>query len=173
MNTMHETLLTGKIFGVQRRTYQGEDGSRIVRDVVVHPGAVVIVPRLDDRRLVMIRNYRHAVGEELLELPAGTLEGGEAPLDAAGRELEEETGYLAGRLEPFIEFFSTPGICTELMRSYIATDLTQTRQRLEADEQIRVEIIDVDTLRRNVSDGTIRDGKTIAILGAYFLRNEN
>ena len=170
---MHETLLTGKIFGVQRRFYQREDGIRTVRDVVVHPGAVVIVPRLDGRRLVMIRNFRHAVGEELLELPAGTLEADEAPLDAARRELEEETGYLPGRLEPFIEFFSTPGICTELMRSYIATDLTPSCQRLEADEQIRVEIVDVDTIRRNLCDGTIRDGKTIAILGTYFLRNEN
>lgn len=169
---MHETLLTGKIFGVQRQTYEYGDAEPIVREVVVHPGAVVIVPRVDDGRFVMIRNYRHAVGEDLLELPAGTLEKNEAPLAAAGRELEEETGYVAGRLEPFIEFYSSPGICTELMRSYIATDLTQTRQRLEADERIRVEIVDAQTLRRNLCDGTIRDGKTIAILGAYFLKRE-
>ena len=167
---MCETLLKTRVFEVQKRTYAGPDGQAVVRDIVVHPGAVVIIPWLDDGSLVMIRNYRHPVEEELLELPAGTLEPLEEPIQTAARELEEETGYVAGKLEPFMEFFTTPGICTELMRCFVACDLTQTQQRLSPTEQIRVEVVRADRARRAIWDGSIRDGKTIAVLGAYFLK---
>ena len=170
---MNETLLTTRLFNVERRTYAAADGTPLVRDIVVHPGAVVILPRLDDDHIIMIRNNRHAAGGELLELPAGTLEPPEPPIEAAARELEEETGYKAGRIEPFLDFFTSPGICTELMRAFVATDLTRTHQRLEQGEEIRVEIMDVDRARRAVYDGSIRDGKSIATLGAFFLRTEN
>ena len=169
MNHTSETLLRSRVFNVERRTYVQPDGSTIVRDVVVHPGAVVILPRLDDNRLVMLRNLRRATGAELWELPAGTMEPGEAPIDTAGRELEEETGYAAREIVPFIEFFATPGFCTEKMHCFIASALTATRQRLEHGEQIRVEIVDTQWARRAILDGTIQDGKTIAVLGAYFL----
>lgn len=168
---MHETLLTSRIFDVERRSYEMGDGRPIVRDIIVHPGAVAILPWLDHDRLVMIRNVRHAAGQELLELPAGTLEPNEPPASAARRELEEETGYAAGSIESFIRFYTTPGICTELMHVFVATDLTATEQRLEPDEQIRVEIVKRDEIRRAICDGSILDGKTIAALGAYFLRN--
>ncbi len=167
---MHETLLSTRLFQVERRSYPGADGTPLVRDIIVHPGAVVILPRLDDDHIVMIRNHRHAAGERLLELPAGTLEPGEPPIDAAARELEEETGYVAGRIEPFLEFYTTPGICTELMRAFVATDLVKTQQRLEHGEEISVETLEVDRVRGAVHDGTIRDGKSIATLGAYFIR---
>jgi len=163
-----ETLLRGKVFDVERRCYTGRDGSPFVREVVVHPGAVLILPVVDPDRLVMIRNLRRPVGEELLELPAGTLEPDEPPVEAAGRELEEETGFVAGRLEPMMEFYTTPGFCTEKMLVFVARELTPTRQRLEAHEQIRLEIVEQSAARRAITDGTIRDGKTLAALGAYF-----
>lgn len=168
-----ETILESRVFDVQRRTYDLGDGKTLLREFVVHPGAVVIVPRLDDGRFVMIRNMRRPVDEELLELAAGTCEPSEKPIETAARELEEETGYQAGRIEPFIEFFTSPGFCTERMHSFIATDLKATRQNLQGGERIRVEIIDADRLRKAVFDGSIRDGKTLAVLGAYFLRNSD
>ena len=110
-----ETILKSRVFDVQRRTYDLGGGKTLLREFVVHPGAVVIVPRLDDGRFVMIRNMRRPVEEELLELAAGTREPSEKPIETAARELEEETGYQAGRIEPFIEFYTSPGFCTERM----------------------------------------------------------
>ncbi len=170
--TMVESLLSTRLFDVERRTYRGPDGRSLVRDIIVHPGAAVVIPILDDGRIVMIHNVRHAAGEELLELPAGTLEADEAPIKTAARELEEETGYVAGRVEPLLSFFSTPGVCTELMHAFIATELSVGEPRMEGGEQVRVEIRGRDSLRRALCDGSIRDGKTLAALGVYFLRNE-
>jgi ADP-ribose diphosphatase len=170
---MPETLLTASKFRVERRSFNREGAASVDREVVVHPGAVVILPLLDDGRMVMIRNQRDIVEEELLELPAGTLEVGESPIDAASRELEEETGFLAGVMKPFVEFYSTPGFCTELIRSYEAHDLTETQQNLDAGEVIRVEVCEVDRLKRAMYDGTIRDAKTLAVLGAYFMKDRS
>ncbi len=170
---MPEKLLQSRIFSVERRKYDDIEGNPIVRDVVVHPGAVAILPILEDGRFVMIRNFRHAPEEELLEIPAGTVEIGEDPLKTAHRELEEEAGYVAKMLEPFLEFYTSPGICTELMQCYVASDLTQTEQNLDAGEQIRVEILEPERVKVAMYDGSIRDGKTIAILGAYFMKQAN
>ncbi|NOS99790.1 MAG: NUDIX hydrolase [Phycisphaerales bacterium] len=166
-----ETLLSTKIFDVERRTYALRDGRTIQRDVVVHPGAVVIIPVIDDG-IVMVHNFRIAAGGELLELPAGTLAPPEPPIQAAARELEEETGYVAATIEPFIQFYASPGFCTELMHIFVARDMELRRQRLEADEQIRVEILPVERARRAVVDGTIRDAKSIAALAAWFLTSD-
>ncbi len=168
-----ETVFRSRVFDVERRTYDAGEGKTKLREYVVHPGAVVVVARLDDGRFVMIRNMRRAVDEELLELAAGTREAPETPAETAARELEEETGYKAGRIEPFIEFFTTPGFCTERMYSFIATELQATQQNLQGGERIRVELMDEKLLRQAVYDGTLRDGKTLAVLGAYFLRNSD
>ena len=105
-----ELLLTGRMFQVVRRESVAADGRRHVREVIRHPGAVVLLPILDDGRVVLIRNRREAVGQHLVELPAGTLEPGEDPMAAAHRELAEETGYRAGTMELLVSFFSSPGI---------------------------------------------------------------
>jgi ADP-ribose pyrophosphatase len=144
-----------------------------VREVVVHPGAVTILPVLEDGSIVMIHNFRHAVDQELVELPAGTLEPGESPADCAARELEEETGYVAGRIEPLCEFFTTPGITDERMLAFLATDLTPSQQNLDDGEEIRVEVMARERVRQQLAAGEFRDGKTIAILSTYFLRQEN
>ena len=166
---IRKKLLETPRFSVERREYDGGDAAPLVRDVVVHPGAVVILPIWDEERVVMIRNERHAAGETLWELPAGTREPGEPGIETAKRELIEETGYEAGAIEPLAEFFTSPGILSELMHAFVATDLTYVGQQLEHGERIDVEVVEAARLRRMMRDGTIRDGKTLAVLGLYFL----
>lgn len=166
---MHKPLLTTRLFTVEQRSYTNPGGDPIHRDVVVHPGAVVTLPLLTDGRIVMIRNFRYCVDQELWELPAGTIEPNEPPIETACRELEEETGYRAGTMTPLMEFFTSPGICTELMRAFVATELTYVGQDLQGGERIEVERITVDEARRRLLDAEFRDGKTIAVLGHYFL----
>lgn len=169
---MTSILLRGRVFSVERRESRDRSGRSHVRDVVVHPGAVVIVPVPDADHLVLIRNHRASVEETLLELPAGTLEPGEAPHDCAARELEEETGYRAERIEPLCRFYTSPGICTEQMWAFEAWGLTPTEQRLDDGEEIDVVVMEAATVRGMLLDGKIEDGKTIAALGTYFLRQD-
>ncbi len=164
-----KNLLVTPRFSVERREYAGTDNRPVVRDIVVHPGAVVILPILAPGRIVLIRNYRHAAEATLWELPAGTREPGEPAIETASRELIEETGYRAGSMEPMTVFFTSPGILSERMHAFRAADLTPGDQSLEHGEQIDVEVVDEDRVREMISDGTIQDGKTLAVLGLYFL----
>lgn len=163
-------LLATSLFSVERRVYLQPGAAAVERDVVVHPGAVVILPLLDAQRLVMIRNYRYTVERELWELPAGTIEPNEEPIETARRELEEETGYRAGQIQPFMEFYTSPGIMTERMHAFVANDLRPVGQNLRGGERILPEVIDIDTVRRRLIGGFIQDGKTLAVLGTFFLR---
>jgi ADP-ribose pyrophosphatase len=167
---MRETLLTGRIFAVERRHYPQPDGHTLIREIVVHPGAVAILPVRADGSIVMIHNFRHAVEQELLELPAGTLQPGEAPVDCAARELEEETGYRAETLDPLCEFYTTPGITDERMHVFVARGLMPTAQKLDRGERIRVEVLPEARVREMLRAGQIQDGKTIAALGTYYSR---
>lgn len=159
-----EVLLSNALFKVARLTFEAPDGGEIVRDVVEHRGAAVILPLLDDGRIVLIRNVRRTVGKVLWELPAGTLDPGEAPEVCAAREVEEETGYRAGKIEPLTAFYASPGILDERMTAFLATDLTPGKQSLDADEEIEVFAIPQWQVRDMLKDGHIEDGKTIAIL---------
>ena len=141
-----------------------ETGSRHKREVVVHPGAVVVLGLLEDGRVLLIRNRRYAVGEILMELPAGTLEKKEDPMNCAGRELLEETGYLAGRLRPIGSFFTSPGILSEKMYAFAAYDLQKRQAALEEGEEIELEPTAFDEAIRMIGDGRIQDAKTIAAL---------
>jgi len=161
---MSDVLLTTQRFKVERRTYEHSRSGSVTREMVVHPGAVVILPLLPGDRVVLIHNYRFTVGRELLELPAGTLEPGEPPIVCAARELEEETGYAAGRLEPIGEFYTTPGVSNERMWAFAAYDLKATAQSLDPTEQIRTEIVPLGEALEAAVDGRIVDGKTIATL---------
>ena len=141
--------------------------ARMAREVIVHPGAVVILPMMSDGKIMLIHNHRYAVRQVLLELPAGTLGKGEDPMNAAGRELMEETGLIAGRLQALPTFFSSPGILTERMYPFVAYDLEQGKRALEEDEEIEVEPMPLSTAISSCADGRICDGKTIAVLLMY------
>ncbi len=159
-----ELLLSNSLFQVARLTFEGPDGHEIVRDVIEHRGAAVILPLLDDGRIILIRNHRRTVGKVLWELPAGTLEPDEPPEVCAAREVEEETGYRAGKVEPLTAFYASPGILDEKMHGFIATDLTPSRQSLDSDEEIEVFPIPQWQVRDMLRDGHIEDAKTIALL---------
>ncbi|MGE0480755.1 MAG: NUDIX hydrolase [Phycisphaerae bacterium] len=157
-----------KKFRIERQTRRaGPDAPPVTHDVIVHPGAAVILPLLADGRVVLIRNERLAAGGELLELPAGTLEPPETPAACAARELAEETGYRAERWEPLLAFFSAPGFCSEYLHVFLATELTAGAQQLRADERIRTCLLAYDEALNAIRERQIRDAKTIAALLYY------
>jgi ADP-ribose pyrophosphatase len=162
-----EVLLQARLFRVVRHRRQLPDGRVVVRETVQHPGAVVILPLLDDGRVCLIRNYRIAVDQTLLELPAGTLEPGEEPIVTAARELQEETGYRAARLEPLLQFFMSPGILNERMHLFLATGLTAGQADLEAGEQIEAVLTAWSEAMRLVANGQIEDAKSLVALLYY------
>ena len=139
-----------------------DTGKRHKREVCVHPGAVVVLPLLDNDRVLLIKNYRYAVGESLLELPAGTLERGEEPINCAGRELIEETGYTARRLKPLGTFFTSPGILSERMYAFAAYDLRPGEPSPEEGEDIELRPTPWDEALDMIKSGAILDAKTIA-----------
>jgi ADP-ribose diphosphatase len=136
-------------------------GHETSRELVVHPGAVCIVARPSPDEVILIRQYRHAAGRELLEIPAGTLHPGEDPRECAIRELEEEAGYLAATMTERSRFYTTPGFTTEFMYLYEASSLTKTQINPDEDEVIEVDIVRVDEALRMVEDGRIQDAKSI------------
>ncbi len=172
VRSMRKRLLTTPLFAVEQREYTPDDGGGepAVRQVVVHPGAVVILLLLDDRRVVMIRDYRYTVEQELLELPAGTREPNETPIDTARRELEEETGYRAGQIEPLASFYTSPDIMTEMMHAFVATDLVEVGRNLDPSERITTQIVDLVDARRMLAEDMLDDAKTIATLAVYLTR---
>lgn len=169
-----ELLLTASRFTVERRMVTLDDGREVNREFVIHPGAVVILPILADEaageKIVMIRQMRHAVGEMMLELPAGTLEQGEDAAACAARELEEETGYRAGSIDPLLDFYTSPGVMSERMSVFVAGDLTHVGQNLDDTEEIDVCCMPLGDVADLLIKGRLRDGKTIAALGTYFLQ---
>jgi len=168
--SMKEILLKATKFTVERREFDHPQVGPVWRELVVHPGAVLILPLLSPEKVILIHNYRFAVAAELLELPAGTLEPSERPIDCAARELEEETGYAPGHIEPLCEFYTSPGFTDERMYVFLATHLTATAQQLDSTEQIRVAIMDLADAVEATVDGRIVDGKTMAALQLYHYR---
>lgn len=139
------------------------------RDVIRHPGAVLIIPVHPDGTLVFIRNYRLSVGRELIELPAGTRAKGEAPELTAARELEEETGFASDQIEHIGTFLMSPGILDEQMHVYVARNLVERTQKLEADERITVLPATLEQAMQWTKTGELVDAKSIAALLMYRL----
>jgi ADP-ribose pyrophosphatase len=164
---MNRVLLTASRFRVESVERTAPDGSVRLREVVRHPGAVTILPIVDDEHVCLIRNYRVAVARTLIELPAGTLEPGEDPATTAERELIEETGYRAGRIEKLHEFLLSPGILDERMHLYVATDLTAGDAHREPGEEIENLVVPWTTALEWVRNGQIEDAKTIVGLLLY------
>jgi ADP-ribose pyrophosphatase len=155
-------LFQGRRFRVERHVEIGPDGREHAWEFVRHPGAAVILPLLDDGRLCLVRNSRPAVRETVIELPAGTLEPGEDPAETARRELAEETGYRAGRIEHLTSFYSSPGIFDEKMHLYLARDLTAGPMSLDPGEQLEPLLCSWEEALAMIHRGEIHDGKTLA-----------
>ena len=160
-------LFEGNRFRVERVTQTLPDGSRHEKQIVRHPGAVTLLPLLADGRICFVENYRASVQQTLIELPAGTREPGEEPLQTARRELAEETGYRAGRIEPLATFTMSPGILDERMDLYLATELQPGPTALDAGEDIRTLLCPWNAALAMVRDGRIRDAKSVAGLLYY------
>jgi ADP-ribose pyrophosphatase len=162
-----EILFRAKRFNIERVEQIMPDGSRHAREIVRHPGAVVLLPLLDDGRICFVRNYRVAVQQTLIELPAGTLEPGENPAETAIRELAEETGYRAGRVEYVLTFCMSPGILDEQMHFFLAEQLQAGATSLDAGEDIQTLLCTWDESLAMIGRGEIRDAKTLAALLYY------
>ncbi len=159
-----ELIYTGKAFDVRRDQVRLPAGKTTSIEVVVHPGAVTIIPIDAQGRILFVRQYRHAVGQELLELPAGTLGEGENPENCAQREIREETGMSAAKLEKIGEFYLVPGYSTEYMHIYLASDLKSEPLPGDEDEFITVEAVASSAIPDLIAQGVLRDAKSLAAL---------
>lgn len=168
---MSDVVFKGKKFSVERKAVEVPGGGKPVYELIIHNGAVVILAFPNPGEVLLVRQYRPAVSGWLHELPAGTLEAGEDPAGCAGRELEEECGYRAGKIEKLCEFFCSPGVSTEKMYVYVATDLTKTKQALEDYEVLTVQPMPVAEAMRTAVAGQIHDAKTLATLLLWKARN--
>ena len=159
-----QVLYDGKKVRLELHHLKDEHGKRLTREVVVHPGAAVILPVLPDGNVMLIRTWRYGVREHLLELPAGTIDPNETAINCAGRELIEETGYVASKLQLLGTFYSSPGILTEKMHAYLATGLMPSGGGLDETEQIELRPTPFAEAMDMVLKNHIQDAKTITTL---------
>ncbi|UCD44668.1 MAG: NUDIX hydrolase [Candidatus Bathyarchaeota archaeon] len=151
----------GRNFSFLQDEVELPSGRRTYRNVIRHPGAVAIVPVLPDGRIVLVRQYRYAAGKMLLELPAGTLEPGEAIEDCVRRELVEETGYEAGEVKRILSCFMAPGYSSEVIHFYVARNLKDVGSAPEPDEEISVEAMELSEVLKLIEENVIEDAKTM------------
>ena len=163
-----EIVYKGPVFGVRRDEVLEPGGVRAIREVITHPGSVVVLPVLPDGRILLIRQYRHATRQYLWELVAGRIDSGESVRQAAARELIEETGYRAKRFRVFLDMFPTPGFLEERMHILLAENLTAGEAQPEEDERITAKAFEPVTLERMIRQNELRDAKSIAGLLYYF-----
>lgn len=157
-----EIIYRGRVVTLRLDTVKLPNGEEVTREIVEHRGAVAIVPLLNETTVVMVRQFRLAANEYLLEVPAGTLERGEEPIDCAHRELSEEIGYRAGEMMPLFQQYLAPGYSSEVLHVFLARDLTKTRQATDPDESIEVVFTRISDIKEMIMRGDIKDAKTIA-----------
>lgn len=155
-------VYAGRVVALRVDTLALPDGKLLQREVVEHRGAVAMVVLDEQDRVLLVRQYRPAVDGELLEIPAGTIEPGEAPDACARRELAEELSLAASRWTPLAQCYSSPGFCTELLHLYLAEGLTPAQGQADEDEAITIECLPLADVLARIADGTIRDAKSIA-----------
>jgi len=168
---MVRNIYTGKVVTLNVDTVRLPNGVTVDLETIRHPGAAAVVPIKDDGTVVLIRQFRHAAGGFIYEIPAGKLSPGEDPLHCAARELEEEVGYRASSFELLSSIFTAPGFADEVIHVYKATGLTTGRQQLDRDEVLEIVEMPLTQAITKIQDGTIRDGKTIVGLQAVYIRN--
>lgn len=179
MNLEHKTIsreeiYKGAIVSLVKDTITLPNGKTTQREVVLHTGAAAVVPIDDEGNIVLVRQYRHPAGKELLEIPAGLLETGEDPLECAKRELEEETGYKASEFSHILSMYTAVGFCTEKIHIYLAKGLYEGKQNLDEDEFVNIERYTLNEALEMIFDGRIEDGKTVCgILAAKKLIESN
>jgi len=158
---MTRNIYKGRILTLNLETVRLPNGTSVELEIIRHPGAAAVVPIKDDGTVVLIRQYRHAVGGFIYEIPAGKLQPNEEPLICAARELEEEIGYRAASLELLTSIFTAPGFADEVIHIYKGTGLVPGNQQLDQDEVLKIVELPLHQALAMVQDGTIRDAKTI------------
>ena len=156
-----KNVFRGRVFSVDLDTVRLSDGEIRPREVVVHRGGVGIVPVTDEGEVLMVRQFRYPVGEELLEIPAGKLEEGENPEECARRELSEETGCTAGKWIDLGKMYPTPGYCGEVLHIFLATDLVYGEMHLDEGELLSVTRVPLETLYKMIVDNSLPDAKSV------------
>ena len=170
---MKKPIYKGKIIDLSVETVTLPNGATADLEVISHPGAAAVVSMKDDRTVILVRQYRHAVGRFIYEIPAGKLHPGEDPGDCAVREVEEETGYKVGRLEPILSFLTTPGFTNEIIHIFMGTELSPGTQNLGTDEVLEIIEMPLDQAIERIKDGGIQDAKTIIGLQAVCLKMQD
>ncbi|NWJ94426.1 MAG: NUDIX hydrolase [Chloroflexi bacterium] len=165
-------IYQGRAISIRVDTITTPDGLTYQREIVEHPGAVVMIPVDQAGRILLVRQWRRAAQQILLELPAGTLERGEEPIACAQRELQEEIGYAADKITPLGGFFSAPGFCNEYLHLFLAEELQEKPLAADEDEHIEVVSKTMAEALAMIEQGLICDAKTIAGISRYYLRKE-
>jgi len=159
-----EMIYEGKILNLRRDLVEVKDGGTSYREIIEHSGGVAVAAVTDDNQMILVRQYRKAAEQDILEIPAGRREDQEDPLVAAMRELREETGYTARKFSHLTSFYATIGYCTEVIHVYLATGLTPGETDFDEHEAIEMETYPIDELKQMIFDGEIVDGKTITAI---------
>lgn len=163
-----EQVYEGRAVSLRKELVELPSGKRFYREVVIHSGASAIIPITPEGRIIFVRQYRHPIGEYILEIPAGTLRHDENPEDCARRELEEETGYFADELIHLLTIYPCPGYSNEKLHIYLARGLRKSAQSLEIDEDLSVVEMSLNEALNAIRRGEIRDAKTIAAILYYY-----
>ena len=156
-----EVVFEGNLLTVRRDTVELPNGKHATRELIQHPGAVAVVPIRNDGKILLVRQFRYPVDQLTLEIPAGKLDPGEEPEACAKRELEEETGYKAKKLQLLSSILTTPGFTNEVIHLYLAEDLVLAEQCPDEDEFIDVEVFTKEEIRKMIENGTICDAKSL------------
>ena len=165
----NETIFSCPIFRIEKTWQTGRSGKKHTRYVIRHPGGVGVLPILPGGELLLVKQFRVAVGRFIYEIPAGMKEPGEEPLLTAQRELKEETGYTAGKWTPYPAFYASPGYLDEKLTLFLAEDLTPGESALEDGENLSVFSVPLDKALEMINSGEIEDGKTVGAILRYAL----
>jgi len=168
--TNSKTLFEGKVFNLKVDEIEYDSGNKGIREVIVHPGGAVVIPVTNEGKLVMVTQIRYPFQTTLLEFPAGKLDIDEDPLDCAVRELEEETGYKAAKVNKLGKIYTAPGYCTETLHIYVAQELKKgDHKREEGEQEMEVFELSLEEIEKKINNGEIVDAKSIC--GIFYLKN--